>query len=177
MKTPVSLSPSKVSSFKQCALSFQYESIDKLPTLPNYSAVRGTLVHAALQGLFWHWGQGFRTLGNAGREMAAAWAARHQDPDFVDLGLDEAAEMEMLAECVALVFNYLKLEDPNRVRVAGVELTMEAEVDGVFLRGIIDRLDIGENGELIVVDYKTGKVPDAAKEKAKLEGVYFNAML
>ena len=85
--------------------------------------------------------------------------------------------MEMLAECVALVFNYLKLEDPNRVRVAGVELTMEAEVDGVFLRGIIDRLDIGENGELIVVDYKTGKVPDAAKEKAKLEGVYFNAML
>jgi putative RecB family exonuclease len=49
---PTSLSPSKVSSFTDCALAFRFSAIDRLPEPPSLAATRGTLVHAALERLF-----------------------------------------------------------------------------------------------------------------------------
>ncbi|MGH9262474.1 MAG: PD-(D/E)XK nuclease family protein, partial [Acidimicrobiales bacterium] len=48
---PRSLSPSKVSSFTDCALAFRFSAIDRLPEPPTAAATRGTLVHAALERL------------------------------------------------------------------------------------------------------------------------------
>ena len=48
---PRSLSPSKVSSFTDCALAFRFSVIDRLPEPPSPAATRGTLVHAALERL------------------------------------------------------------------------------------------------------------------------------
>ena len=45
---PSSLSPSKVSTFKDCALAFRFSAIDKLPEPPSVPAVKGTTVHRAL---------------------------------------------------------------------------------------------------------------------------------
>ena len=49
---PASLSPSKVASFTDCALSFRFSVIDRLPEPPSVAATKGTLVHAALERLF-----------------------------------------------------------------------------------------------------------------------------
>ena len=49
---PETLSPSKVSSFKDCALAFRFSAIDRLPEAPSVAATRGTLVHLALEHLF-----------------------------------------------------------------------------------------------------------------------------
>ena len=49
---PSSLSPSKVSTFTDCALAFRFSSIDRLPEPPSAPATKGTLVHAALERLF-----------------------------------------------------------------------------------------------------------------------------
>ena len=49
---PTSLSPSKVSTFKDCALAFRFSAIDKLPEPPSIPAVKGTTVHRALELLF-----------------------------------------------------------------------------------------------------------------------------
>src|ERR671922_249433 len=48
---PRSLSPSKVSSFTDCALAFRFSVIDRLPEPPSPAATKGTLVHAALERL------------------------------------------------------------------------------------------------------------------------------
>ncbi len=45
------------------------------------------------------------------------------------------------------------------------------------LRGIIDRLDIGPDGELIVVDYKTGRAPSERYERGSMGGVHTYALL
>jgi len=45
------------------------------------------------------------------------------------------------------------------------------------LRGIIDRLELGPDGELVVTDYKTGRAPGEAQEQARLGGVHFYAFL
>src|SRR4029450_11291302 len=50
-EVPRSLSPSKVSSFTDCALAFRFSVIDRLPQAPSVAATKGTLVHAALERL------------------------------------------------------------------------------------------------------------------------------
>ena len=57
--------------------------------------------------------------------------------------------------------NYFALEDPNEVTPVGIELILEARLGDVRLRGILDRLDRTPEGELVVVDYKTGRAPVA----------------
>ena len=82
-----------------------------------------------------------------------------------------------MADAATLVDGYLRLEDPDTVDAVGVELTLEADVAGLRLRGIIDRLDVTPDGELEVVDYKTGRVPSVNQEQQRLGGVQFYALL
>jgi putative RecB family exonuclease len=59
----------------------------------------------------------------------------------------------------------------------GLELRMEVELDGLTLRGIIDRLELDGDGALVVTDYKTGRAPNEAYEQSRLGGVHFYAFL
>ena len=51
------------------------------------------------------------------------------------------------------------------------------EVDGLTLRGIIDRLDVLPDGRFAIVDYKTGRAPRAEQAKSRLSGVQLYAFL
>jgi putative RecB family exonuclease len=173
---PRSLSPSKVSAFTDCALAFRFSVIDRLPEPPSVAATKGTLVHAALERL--------HLLAPAERTIEAALACLdvaavelRTDPEFVELALSEEAEAEFRADAATLVHNYFQLEDPTRVRAIGLELLMEADIDGVRLRGIIDRLDLDDDGELIVTDYKTGASPSERHERKRLSGVHIYSLL
>jgi len=174
---PSSLSPSKVSSFKDCALAFRFSAIDKLPEPPSAPATKGTLVHRALQLLFWDEPQGKRTIGAALRKLEQAKAELASDPEFTGLGLtgDEVAAFHADAE--QLVRKYFELEDPNEVRVIGTELLMSVQLGTLLLRGIIDRLELDDDGELVVTDYKTGRAPAVPYERSKMSGVHFYAFL
>ena len=44
LEPPTGLSPSRVSSFQDCALAFRFSAIDHLPEPSSLPAVRGTLV-------------------------------------------------------------------------------------------------------------------------------------
>jgi putative RecB family exonuclease len=174
---PRSLSPSKVSTFKDCALAFRYSVIDRLPEPPAPHAVKGTLVHSALEGLFWDHERGSRSPEAARASLDAAWATLQHDPEFVALELSEPDRQAFLADAATLVDGYFRLEDPDAVDAVGVELLLEAEVGGLRLRGIIDRLDVTPDGEFIVIDYKTGRVPSEMQEHSRLGGVQFYALL
>jgi len=177
LPVPRSLSPSKVSTFKDCALAFRFSVIDRLPEPPSAHAVKGTLVHQALEGLFWDHDRGARTPAAAAQSLEAAWTALQQDPEFIELELTTAQGQAFLADAEGLVANYFRLEDPNAVKAVGMELLLEAEVGGLMLRGIIDRLDVTEDGEFVVIDYKTGRVPSEMQEHSRLGGVQFYALL
>ena len=172
---PSSLSPSKVSTFRDCALAFRFSAIDKLAEPPTVATVKGTLVHRALERLFWHHPAGARTEEAARAELEAAW--QELGDEVSGLGLDGDGADGLLADARRLVQGYLRLEDPDAVTPVGVELTLEARVGGLLLRGIIDRLDVLPSGELVVVDYKTGRVPPPGHEQQRLGGVQFYALL
>ena len=174
---PSSLSPSKVSSFKECALAFRLSNIDKVPEAPSPPAAKGTLVHRALQLLFWDEDPGHRTLEIALQKLETAKAEMTAHPEFAALGLtDEEADV-FHAEAEVLVRKYFELEDPNEVRVIGVELLLEAKLGALTLRGIIDRLELDADGELVITDYKTGRSPGESFELPRMAGVHFYAFL
>jgi putative RecB family exonuclease len=173
---PVSLSPSKVSSFTDCALAFRFSAIDRLPEPPSVAATRGTLVHAALERLFML-DAAQRTLPVALECLEAAMVALREDPDLTGLELDEQAEATFLAEARVLVEKYFRLEDPTAITPIGIELKLEVELGGIKLRGIIDRLELDADGELVVTDYKTGRAPGERQEQQRLSGVAFYSLL
>ena len=174
---PTSLSPSRVASFKDCALAFRFSAIDRLPEPPAPWSSKGTLVHRALERLHSHVPAGQRTPEAAQAQLERAWAELAVDPDFTGLALDPDGEAEFLADAATLVANAFRLEDPNAVNAIGLELKLEARIGSLRLRGVIDRLDLDEDGELVVTDYKTGRAPAAPYENRQLGGVQFYAFL
>ncbi|HWE67446.1 MAG TPA: PD-(D/E)XK nuclease family protein [Acidimicrobiales bacterium] len=177
LELPRTLTPSKVTAFTNCPLAFRFSVIEHRPEPPSPHVVKGTLVHAALEGLFWNHEAGHRTAAAAEAELARAWDALASDPEFVQLALPAEEAAAFLADAHVLVQNYFRLEDPNTVRAVGVELGVEMDQDGLRLRGIIDRLDLEADGGLTVVDYKTGRAPSIRYEQGRMSGVQTYALL
>lgn len=176
LPTPTTLSPSKVSSFSDCALAFRFSAIDQLPEAPSVAATKGTLVHLALEHLFDR-EPADRTEQAALEDLQRAIATLREDPDFTGLGLDEPAEATFFADAERLVHRYFEIEDPRAISPVGLELKMEARVDDIRIRGIIDRLELDADGGLVVTDYKTGRAPRERQQQGRLNGVTFYALL
>ncbi|MCU0311264.1 MAG: PD-(D/E)XK nuclease family protein [Acidimicrobiales bacterium] len=176
LELPTSLSPSKVSSFSECALAFRFSAIDRLPDPPTVATVRGTLVHAALELLMLR-APHDRTPDAAATCLVEAAAAMADDPELLALDLDDDERATLTDEAAALVQRYFHIEDPTAVTPIGLELKLDVELDGLRLRGIIDRLEVDGDGELVVTDYKTGRAPGANFEQSRLSGVHFYAFL
>jgi putative RecB family exonuclease len=174
---PKSLSPSKVASFKDCALAFRLSAIDRLPEAPSPHAAKGTLVHRALELLMWEEEGRGRTVEAALEKLERAIPEIVDGPEFAGLDLRGAERAEFVADAEQLIRNYFELEDPTDVQVLGTELRLSVEVGTLRLSGIIDRLELDGAGDLVVTDYKTGRAPSVTYEQSRLGGVHFYAFL
>jgi putative RecB family exonuclease len=174
---PTSLSPSKVSSFKDCALAFRLSVIERVPEPPSPHAAKGTLVHRALELLMWEEEPVRRTVDVALEKLARAADEVLGSTEYESLGLSIEERKEFIEDAEVLVRNYFRLEDPSAVRVIGTELRMSVTMGTLKLSGIIDRLELDESGDVVVTDYKTGRAPSANLEQARLGGVHFYAFL
>lgn len=181
LELPTSLSPSKVSAFTDCALSFRFSAIDKIPQPPTVATVKGTLVHAALERLLALEAID-RTVDAATACLADASSELSTDPEWQELALSEAEQVTFFRDADTLVRNYFEIEDPQSIEPIGLELHVEHQLptasgSSITLRGIIDRLERNSSGQLVVSDYKTGKAPAAAYQHSRLTGVHIYAYL
>jgi putative RecB family exonuclease len=174
---PISLSPSSMGTFTSCPLAFRFSYIERLPEPPSAPASKGTLVHLALQHLMWRPSEQ-RTIEHALIDLERARAELAADAEFAQMELSPEEWDAFHSDAEKLVHRYFELEDPSTVRVLGVELRVSAETrDGVLIRGIIDRLELDENDELVVTDYKTGSAPSEGWEQKSLAGVHVYSLL
>ena len=173
------LSPSRAADFKQCPLLFRFRTIDKLVGPPSPAAARGTLVHAVLEHLFELPAQE-RTVDAALALLEPRWAALvDEEPALAAMIADHETltEETWFTQAAALVEQWFTLEDPTRLEPEARELFVEAEVDGLTLRGYVDRLDVAPDGSMRVVDYKTGRSPGEAFEAKALFQMKFYALV
>ena len=171
---PASLSPSRASDFMTCPLLFRFRSIDRLPEEPSAAAVRGSLVHRALETLF--------DLPAAERTVEAA-------VELVERAFDELVRDEPESAAVVqtddgtspdvrtLLNSYFGLEDPRRLEPHARELGVSAQlVESFEVRGFIDRVDRTPDGAIRIVDYKTGRSPGAGFEGKAMFQMRFYAL-
>jgi putative RecB family exonuclease len=174
---PRSLSPSSMSTFTSCPLAFRFSYIERLPEPPSAPASKGTLVHLALQHLMWR-PAADRTIEAALVDLARASEELASDPEFSELELSAEEWASFNADAEVLLRRYFEIEDPRTITVLGVELRVTAETaDGVVIRGIIDRLELDADGELVITDYKTGREPGEGWEQQSMAGIHIYSLL
>ncbi|HZE50395.1 MAG TPA: RecB family exonuclease [Jatrophihabitantaceae bacterium] len=176
-----SLSPSRASDFKTCPLLYRFRTIDRLPEAPSRAATRGTVVHAVLERLF-DLPAPERTLEAGQQLVGPAWQQLLDEaPELAGLFADDDAAGSELAAWLdsarGLVESYFAIEDPTRLEPAAREELVETVVDGLRLRGYVDRLDVSPAGDVRVVDYKTGTIPREAFEAKALFQMKFYALV
>lgn len=152
------LSPSRAGDFKTCPQLFKFRAIDRIPEPTSIYQARGTTAHLALQRLFDD-PVGDRTPERLYDLFRAAWTEIRGDAEFEGLFDDIEAERDWGVESMALLANYFSIEDPTTFDPEGRELDMLEDLDGIVIRGILDRIDRDDEDGLIITDYKTGKAP------------------
>jgi putative RecB family exonuclease len=164
-------------TFTSCPLAFRFSYLDRLPEPPSAPASKGTLVHLALQHLLWRPAPQ-RTLDAALADLTRAAEESRADPDFAHLELSDTEWDAFHSDAEVLVRRYFEMEDPRDVHVLGLELRMRAQTrDGVWVHGIIDRLELDHDGQLVVTDYKTGSAPREGWEQSSMAGVHLYSLL
>jgi putative RecB family exonuclease len=176
-----SLSPSRAADFKTCPLLYRFRTVDRLPERPSADQARGTLVHAVLERLF-DLEPADRTPAAAADLIAPQWERLvAEQPELADLfgeSPDPAAVAGFLDSARGLLGGYFAVEDPRRLQPAEREHLVSAVIeDQLLIRGYVDRLDVAPDGELRVVDYKTGGAPREAFEARALFQLKFYALV
>lgn len=144
-------SPSRLLAFLDCPRRYRFAYLDR--PQPSRRSQRGhtsvgTSVHNALRD-WWD-------LPLPERTPAAG--ARLVREDWVAVGFRDAAQsLQWRERSAGAVTAYLRGVDPAS-QPRGIERTVSFVTGGMRVSGRIDRLD-ERGGELVVVDYKTSRIP------------------
>jgi putative RecB family exonuclease len=156
---PKSLSPSRLQDFQSCPRKYQHASVERIPQPASYASAKGRFAHFIFEQLFLL-APGERTIERTREFVAPAIETILTEEVRTDIAMDEAMLAKLLRETESIITTYLEMEDPQLVTQEGVELRLGVDIDGTPLFGILDRLDRDEDGHLVIVDYKTGSLPN-----------------
>jgi hypothetical protein len=142
--------PTRLTTWLDCPRRYRFAYLDR-PTPPKGPPwahnTLGAAVHVALAD-WWRLPVERRTVAAAGGLLDRAW----RTDGFRDAG--QAGEWR--ARCREMVERYVgKLDPADEPR--GVERTVSTVYGRMALSGRVDRIDERADGELVVVDYKTGR--------------------
>jgi putative RecB family exonuclease len=161
---PEYLSPSSMATFKQCPLRFKYSRIDRLPEPPTEASLMGNFVHDILENLY-ATDPDLRDQGTAKALARTLWNEKYCNlvSEVVPIEKHNAFRWNSWF-CVENLFH---VENPKEVELDGIEFELDVHLDGVRIKGFIDRFIISEDQTVVISDYKTGKVPAPKWEEDK----------
>ncbi|SVC74400.1 uncharacterized protein METZ01_LOCUS327254, partial [marine metagenome] len=147
-----------MASFRQCPLKFKYNKIDKIPDPSGKEALMGNFVHDVLEELYKVEPMD-RTQDRAKVLAREMWGSGNWEKRVKPLVPDVEEYRMFRWKAWWCIENLWKIENPEEIEPDGLEFELNGEVSGVRLKGFIDRFTMGEDGEVVISDYKTGKVP------------------
>ena len=170
------LSPSRASQFKTCPKQFKFSNVDKIKEPTNLVQAKGTTVHQALEDLY-DLPRDERTPEVLYDLFRKAWSNVRGNDEHVNLFESLEDEREWGQEGLNLLHNYLKLENPKELEPLEQERWVRGSIEDLNLRGILDRMDKDKDGNLIIVDYKSGKAPMAKYKEPRFFALKLYALL
>ena len=170
------LSPSRASQFKTCPKQFKFSNVDKIKEPTNLVQAKGTTVHQALEDLY-DLPSSERTPEVLYDLFRKAWSNVRGNDEHVNLFNSVEDEREWGQEGLNLLHNYLKLEDPTKLEPLEQERWVRGSIGDLNLRGILDRMDEDKDGNLTIVDYKSGKAPMAKYKEPRFFALKLYALL
>jgi putative RecB family exonuclease len=171
---PKHLSPSSINTFLQCPLKFKFSKIDGIVEPPTEATLMGNFVHSVLEDLY-ALEPAERTIQAAKHLMRKQWEEVYGEEVSGIVSFNKLNEFRWNSWfCVE---NLWKLEDPTSVHLDGIEFELNQTLEGVQMKGFIDRFNFNEEGNIVVSDYKTGKVPKKEWANDKFFQLYIYAAL
>ena len=160
------LSHFRLSTFRRCRRLYKYRYVERLPVPPNPHGTMGSHVHTALRDLM-RLPPEQRAAARAADLLRAAWAGNRAG--FRGL----AEEARWRSRALEQVRRFVALPDAGGTPLALEQQVEVALTDGVRLFGRIDRVDERAEGDLHIIDYKTGR----AQEEPDPEQLRIYAMI
>lgn len=150
---PEKLSYSQVEKFKICPLQYKYAYILNIPTSPNHALTFGDTIHKTLRDFH------FSKMFNNKFSLEDLLNAYEKNWDPAGYLSEEHRKLRFESGKKLLEEYYNKHANENVKH-----LSLEKKVDFIFagskFTGKIDRIDELPNGDIEIIDYKTGSVKD-----------------
>jgi putative RecB family exonuclease len=142
------------------------------------AALLGTFVHLTLEHLMQLPAEE-RVIETARKVARSSWAEFAATKEWTGWVAETgfADEQAFRRRGWASVCGYFQMENPQQVEVVATERFISATIEGVPVRGIVDRLDRDVFGNIVIVDYKTGKVPSPWFRGPKMQQLNIYAAL
>lgn len=162
---PITLSVSKVKTFKDCPAKYRFCYIEKLPRKDWSFHTFGKFIHEILENFYRSKIEGSTDPHNIimGQSLKNAFG-----------NFKEKLTAEQVQETKSILSGYLKqLQDQGdeAPTILTVEKSFYVDIDGkILLNGFIDRTQLDRDGVLHVSDYKT------TKNKRYLKNDYFQLL-
>lgn len=164
------ISYSKYSTYKQCPYKYKLQYIDKLPTDPAPALFFGSTIHSCLEWLHRpdaaDRDRSFKALNKyllSIWEPDTALAAYLEKEDLIFNDWLEAGgcSIERAEDILESYFKkHVPGDDPYTKAASpahAVEKKFMIRFDGDIVNGIIDRVDLLDDGSFEIIDYKTNK--------------------
>ena len=169
------VSPSSINMARQCMRRYWFQYVLRHKEPPGPEAVRGTLSHRILE-LLAAQPDGQRDLDRARKLANSEWPAFKDHPDFQRLRLTRDQAREFTGEAIASVGRALDIYPLNGRDIIGPEVRFELHLNGVKVHGVMDLVErpsdpiLRDHGfQVMVTDYKTGKVPCSVGRQSKYD--------
>ncbi len=153
-----SMSPSQADSYARCPRVYAIERRLRIGDPTSVYATSGTLIHAALERAE----KEVVGTGKVHANVEVALGYLREAWESVDFGTP-ALNKAWLASAERKVASLYQKWPSSSGPPVELEKSVTLEVDGVLWRGVIDRLELTEDGYR-VVDYKTGGKPIGLKD-------------
>jgi putative RecB family exonuclease len=156
---PEYLSPSSIGLFRDCPQKFKLSYIDKIKEPPQWHLHLGSFVHEVLEFLYKEDASN-RTVDTLKVIAADRWTNHGWAEKVEALEEKKGTIPEFKRAAFDSMVNLWTLEDPTETELDGMEHEVLTSIEGVAMKGYIDRFIFADDGTVIISDYKTGSIPN-----------------